>query len=902
MDKRRETTPTPETPEIQRNLNRDMATAMEIEGQQAQQTPTHMELDRDTPLTPSPVPPPAKKKAKITGELAPMLPLKAVGQTVGQAQQTSAQTEPTETGGDGVTEEERSICIVRAAKALIQKERNLVRGKILDNFERPARDLWPYYRKLEKELFAQFIKIPLVFEILEDEKIYFSCTGCHKLKEQKWSETIMHVCNNPSRGTIRGDFWNNSHYVGGCIAILCTACKGVLENLFNPRPLGCINCRRTKFFNLNFQEVELLAEGDSESQHLFEAYMGQHHQENQLHDQINATPWEEMCRIGFKGILPQPYRMEHTMTCIRAWLEDQQLTTPFPYWGQEGMEKLQEDARFKIPKGIAYCTLGETFPKGQSTKEFRGGWSLFRRYWCESQWMYGPTQGNKNYEAALRYLYFAPQYQPDHPWRNWLIKPAYVPQGRYWHIKEKVHIIYHALNKSPERLGSYKPRFEEAQDLFVSGLAIESQILEAHLDGVRKDLKSGRKDIRVAMDLQREFYAEINRNIIMGATEKDTIQMDTGGTASSSTTATSFGVPVDPTATFWVENPPQDPDSRQTGLAQQIEHRGLTAETSAGHRGPLPKPRISGDDGSWSFKAGLTAPVETPLTRVITAPLEVQEKNKGKIPAPAGDQQRSRSVEPQKGQRTNPLDQDKRANLNRDLRVLGERLVFPGYIQAKSLSFIKRQFMRALLHGVKQPTTQRFPDLEARDEIYLLTISLHPEAWRGFKDDRFTIHLKDNAYRCRNFAWDYYRKNYRYLPFDSKEEAAHVHSVCIWAESVTDKTVIPREYRKNLEEASARIKEVYSLELPYVAEHILESEGFMFPQHLMIQHRLDTVERKPGARRPLYDQNKDTNIVPILVAGRTPSPNNFCTNAVEILRANNLGNPAVWERLSKGWM
>ena len=89
-----------------------------------------------------------------------------------------------------------------------------------------------------------------------------------------------------------------------------------------------------------------------------------------VQDPNRAKDWEEMCDKGFDHARLEP--IQHTMVCIRAFLEEADLPQQYPYWKTKDLKELKGDWRQKIPKGKYISSkLSESFPDGQSTKDFR---------------------------------------------------------------------------------------------------------------------------------------------------------------------------------------------------------------------------------------------------------------------------------------------------------------------------------------------------------------------------------------------------------------------------------------------------------------------------------------------------------------------------------------------------
>ena len=119
------------------------------------------------------------------------------------------------------------------------------------------------YRKQHTCVWVQYLRIAPLFEIelAAPFQVLFNCTVCHKIVECQRNEVLMHVCKRPGSTDPKNLFYN-WHYVEGCVALLCPKCIVTLTNkIFNPKILGCINCRSTEFFNLCFMPVKLDAHG-----------------------------------------------------------------------------------------------------------------------------------------------------------------------------------------------------------------------------------------------------------------------------------------------------------------------------------------------------------------------------------------------------------------------------------------------------------------------------------------------------------------------------------------------------------------------------------------------------------------------------------------------------------------
>ena len=167
--------------------------------------------------------------------------------------------------GKNYEEELLTFCHIRAVRDALEKSKEKPKKLSLNKPEEMTLDrnwdqlleLYRSQKKFGRELWAQHWRVAPIFEILRDGKLLFSCTTCHQEKEESWTEIAMHVCDRPN-GPNAPDFWKNDHYIEGCFSIHCSQCLAIFrQKIFNPKPIGCINCRSTEFFNLKFEPVSI---------------------------------------------------------------------------------------------------------------------------------------------------------------------------------------------------------------------------------------------------------------------------------------------------------------------------------------------------------------------------------------------------------------------------------------------------------------------------------------------------------------------------------------------------------------------------------------------------------------------------------------------------------------------
>ena len=78
-----------------------------------------------------------------------------------------------------------------------------------EKWDKPREQIWALYRKGDGYL--QYLKAPLVFEVLEGENLLLTCKGCHRLRQLDWKEVTMHVCRKPLHSDNPLNMWHNWH-------------------------------------------------------------------------------------------------------------------------------------------------------------------------------------------------------------------------------------------------------------------------------------------------------------------------------------------------------------------------------------------------------------------------------------------------------------------------------------------------------------------------------------------------------------------------------------------------------------------------------------------------------------------------------------------------------------------
>ena len=120
------------------------------------------------------------------------------------------------------------------------------------------------------------------------------------------------------------------------------------------------------------------------------------------------------------------------------------------------------------------------------------------------------------------------------------------------------------------------------------------------------------------------------------------------------------------------------------------------------------------------------------------------------------------------------------------------------------------------------------------DHNLLMVLAIYREAWSQFADDRYQHCLHQPVTLARKAAWMHVRRKSGYAVLDDTQLKAHVHEVTTFL-SVQPPQQWPVGY-PNKQLLMGRVREVYDLEPPYVAERILQEEGFRIPQDRFAVH------------------------------------------------------------------
>ena len=821
--------------------------------------------------------------------------------------------------------EEVALCLVKAIKEWLAKHPNDLRSyRVKEDFTIPVEELWSEYVKGEKGCWAQFWKLPPLFVVLPKEKVLFTCTSCHSLVEELWKDTTMHVCVHPNvardaKGVPTGQLDErvkrdphkyNWHYVDSCLAVMCKKCTFTLrKKIFNPRPLGCINCRSTDFFNLEFQPVLLEAwpeyyqrenEPECKFQVEYEKYAkGNETQQPQAHAPLSAKSWDGMCNKGFdesRGTLA----VEHTMVCLRQFLENEM--DNYPYFKYKDLKPYQGGWRFNIVGKES--DLGTLFPAGQTQREFQKTWvDVFRFKYAQAHFLYSRLY-NTLYERALKGMHLAPQCPQNQPWRNWLIKPAYAPPEIYNIIRETCHMIRWALMEKDRPLPADKRRCGPYRAVFMNpvhfknlGMLDAEVIFDTHLAEVREEIKRGKKVVNLDVDL---YQAHLDRKTTEKASgEAKSVASPSGEGAPAAASSSYAGAAAKPAA---AQAPPaarvvaSDKGDEKGRETPETPEKQSAARAAAKQKPDTPAAKVAADkpDTSSVGTAEKGAGEGAAPAKAAAKPKAGAQAKDAKAPKARSQSEGAIPKAPAEGD-----DRATKTKHDRPLEVLGGRNVLPNFILSADIVPVWEALLNALAHpdqGRLKP-----PPTADDDKVALIALALYEEAWTKFEDGRYERHLKPTMLRVRNRAWVETRKKAGTLPLTATEENAHVHALCMYTEQLPTRN-LPKRYRTEKTAPSERIREVFKAEPPYVAERILIAEGFKFPKQFSVHHRVEEKAKAKGKDAPaMWKASYDPHCWSIKLSSGEDTYDEVAKTAADVVARYKLAIPLVVKTIRAAW-
>ena len=195
-------------------------------------------------------------------------------------------------------------------------------------------------------------------------------------------------------------------------------------------------------------------------------------------------------------------------------------------------------------------------------------------------------------------------------------------------------------------------------------------------------------------------------------------------------------------------------------------------------------------------------------------------------------------------------------------------------------------------------------DILSKDGSTLITIALYREAWSHFKDDRYDKCLKEATMWARNKAWTYVRERQGQAVFDAQEEAAYVHDLKNFIE-VQPTLDLPVSYRTSQTAAAQRVQEVFTEEMPLVAERILMQEGFQIqPEYRVnskVQKYQETKIKRDRRVIMTWDQSSDDKVYSLVSARRFIDGSYYCRMAATIAERFELADKDTAYHLRMGW-
>lgn len=273
---------------------------------------------------------------------------------------------------------------------------------------------------------------------------------------------------------------------------------------------------------------------------------------------------------------------------------------------------------------------------------------------------------------------------------------------------------------------------------------------------------------------------------------------------------------------------------------------------------------------------------------------------KGKAVNPAQPRSQSAGLP---GRPEEPMVIGERVKLDRPFLFLGDRDLYPGFVQVDGLKNLMELLSKALRNSDTVPAWPKVLTRTHADFEKLVQLALYRGMWNHVEDDRYEKYLKNVALLARDRVWKYFRGRENHAVLTDTEERAHVHNYLNFIDTQAVGR-LPLSYRSG-QTAHQRVKEVYNLEMPYLAERILQEEGFPIPMEFSVYER---VKKKKGPRMTnvmRFDPLGDNNLFAVRSPWRRMDhhmQNLMAREVADVLRRYELAEDDIIQQISRGFL